>query len=247
MFYQAGFLSKIAEISPDLKAEIASGLIGGGAGLGLSYGARKALDYTSKSNLLPIEDLASSLATHNPSKVPFMESSGMDLIDTMLGGESGAAYFDEIPGTGKGGIFLGKKRRTLPIAAHELGHATGRRGLIKFVNPTSMLGSLAGGLLASTGDPEDRTRTHTAAAISGLSQLPMLAEEGRAWKRGRSFLKDIGKTKGLYKTMIPAAGSYAGMTGLAVATPYLLSHLRRKFKEEEEENKSFMSKLKNLF
>jgi hypothetical protein len=145
---------------------------------------------------------------------------------------------------------------SLATLAHEAGHATGTRKLMKIYGPSKLYGMFAlpalgigaATVLGDTSfkegkDKEDRLRLARAAPlVASLPYAPVLAEEARASVRGVKMIKSMQGRKAAAKAalrLLPAFGTYAAATAGPV-TASILAH--RKLKKHRAARADKMSK-----
>lgn len=152
------------------------------------------------------------------------------------------------------GIYegIGRRRLGLPgevnpfIAAHEVGHATGSRKIIKALGPTSLVSGLGGvGLLAhaiATAEKGEElpTSAYLAPGVAAIGPATRQAEELRATLRGAKLLRKAGiPAKNLLRQGIGQQLGYLG-AHLGKIAPYVAGAygLKKYVEQEPDEVKS---------
>lgn len=133
---------------------------------------------------------------------------------------------------------------TLATAAHEIGHSSGNRALIKLYTPSRLLGLPSTIMAARAGTIEGRAKNRkltkdeqneiTAANALQYSSVPYLLEEARASARG---LRHLAKTHGGGTALRAApylAGAF-GTYGLQAMAPYFARRVARSRAEKQEQ------------
>lgn len=135
---------------------------------------------------------------------------------------------------------------SLATAAHEIGHSSGNRALMKLYAPSRLLGLPSTIMAARAGTIEGRAKNRkltkdeqneiTAANALQYSSAPYLLEEGRATARG---LRHLAKTHGGGTALRAApylAGAF-GTYGLQAMAPYFARRVARSRAEKQEQQK----------